>query len=54
MIQKSKKCLSIQFQIVSSGPISENNFVNEISFSYEKVGTKPRFEEEVKGNSEIA
>ena len=35
----------------------ENKFnlhVNEISFSYEKMGTKTRFEEEVKGNSEMA
>ena len=35
----------------------ENEFnlhVNEISFSYEKMGTKTRFEEEVKGNSEMA
>ena len=33
----------------------ENEFnlhVNEISFSYEKMGTKNRFEEEAKGNSE--
>ena len=35
----------------------ENKFnlhVNEISFSYEKMGTKTRFEEEAKGNSEMA
>ena len=35
----------------------ENEFnlhVNEISFSYEKMGTKTRFEEEAKGNSEMA
>ena len=35
----------------------ENEFnlpVNEISFSYEKMGTKPRFEEEAKGNSQMA
>ena len=35
----------------------ENEFnlhVNEISFSYEKVGIKTRFEEEAKGNSEMA
>ena len=35
----------------------ENEFnlhVNEISFSYEKMGTKSRFEEEAKGNSEMA
>ena len=35
----------------------ENEFnlhVNEISFSYEKMGTKTLFEEEAKGNSEIA
>ena len=35
----------------------ENEFnlhVNEISFSYEKTGTKTRFEEEAKGNSEMA
>ena len=34
----------------------ENEFnlhVNEISFSYEKMGTKTRFEEEAKGNSEM-
>ena len=28
--------------------------VNEISFSYEKMGTKTRFEEEATGNSEMA
>ena len=35
----------------------ENEFnlhVNEISFSYEKMGTTTRFEEEAKGNSEMA
>ena len=35
----------------------ENEFnlhVNEISFSYEKMGTKTRFEEEANGNSEMA
>ena len=35
----------------------ENEFnlhVNEISFSYEKMGTKTRFEEEAKDNSEMA
>ena len=35
----------------------ENEFnlhVNEISFSYEKMSTKARFEEEAKGNSEMA
>ena len=35
----------------------ENEFnlhVNEISFSYEKIGTKTCFEEEAKGNSEMA
>ena len=35
----------------------ENEFdlhVNEISFSYEEMGTKTRFEEEAKGNSEMA
>ena len=35
----------------------ENEFnlhVNEISFSYEKMGTKTRFEEEARGNSEVA
>ena len=35
----------------------ENEFnlhVNEISFSYEKMGTKTCFEEEAKGNSEMA
>ena len=35
----------------------ENEFnlhVNEISFSFEKMGTKTRFEEEAKGNSEMA
>ena len=35
----------------------ENEFnlhVNEISFLYEKMGTKTRFEEEAKGNSEMA
>ena len=35
----------------------ENEFnlhVNEISFSYERMSTKTRFEEEAKGNSEMA
>ena len=35
----------------------ENEFnlhVNEVSFSYEKMSTKNRFEEEAKGNSEMA
>ena len=35
----------------------ENEFnlhVNEISSSYEKMGTKTRFDEEAKGNSEMA
>ena len=35
----------------------ENEFnlhVNEISFSYEKMSIKTRFEEEAKGNSEMA
>ena len=35
----------------------ENEFnlhVNEISFSYEKMSTKTRFEEEAKGNLEMA
>ena len=35
----------------------ENEFnlhVNEISFSYEKMSTKTRFEKEAKGNSKIA
>ena len=35
----------------------ENDFnlhVNEISISYEKMGTKTHFEEEAKGNSEMA
>ena len=35
----------------------ENEFnlhVNEISISYEKMSTKTRFEEEAKGNSEMA
>ena len=35
----------------------ENEFnlhVHEISFSYEKMGTKTRFQEEAKGNSEMA
>ena len=31
-----------------------NLHVNEISFSYERMGTKTRFEKEVKGNSEIS
>ena len=34
---------------------NEYNFhVNEISYPYEKMGTKTRFEEEAKGNSEMA
>ena len=35
----------------------ENEFnlhVNEILFSHEEMGTKTRFEEEAKGNSEMA
>jgi len=35
----------------------ENKFnlhVKEMSFSYEKMSTKTRFEEEAKGNSEMA
>ena len=35
----------------------ENDFnlhVNEISFSYERMSTKTRFEKEAKGNSEMA
>ena len=28
--------------------------LNKISFSYEKMGTKTHFEEEAKGNSEMA
>ena len=35
----------------------ENEFnlhVNEISFSYERMGINPRFEKEAKGNSEMA
>ena len=35
----------------------ENEFnlqVNEISFSYERMGTKTRFEKEAKGISEMA
>ena len=31
-----------------------NLHVNEISFSYEGMSTKTRFEEEAKGNSEMA
>ena len=48
------------FVITSLFPVLkqyENEFnlhVNEISFSYEKMGTKTRFEEEAKGNSEMA
>ena len=36
---------------------NENQFnlhVNEISFSYERMATKTRFEKEAKGNSEMA
>jgi len=36
---------------------NENEFnlhVNEISFSYERMSTKTRFEEEATGNSEMA
>ena len=38
-------------------PFIKNEFnlhLNEISFSYEKTGTKTRFEEEAEGNSEMA
>ena len=39
----------------NSLPFCRSSFnVNEIAFSYEKMGTKTRFEEEVKGNSEMA
>ena len=31
-----------------------NLHVNEMSFSYERMGTKTRFEKEVKGNSKMA
>ena len=31
-----------------------NLHLNEISFSYERMGTKTRFEKEAKGNSEMA
>ena len=31
-----------------------NLHVNEISFSYERMGTKTRSEKEAKGNSEMA
>ena len=31
-----------------------NLHVSEISFSYERIGTKTRFEKEAKGNSEMA
>ena len=31
-----------------------NLYVNGISFSYEKMGIKPRFEKEARGNSEMA
>ena len=31
-----------------------NLHVKEISFSYERMSTKTRFEEEAKGNSEMA
>ena len=31
-----------------------NLHVNEISFSYERMSTKTRFEKEAKGNSEMA
>ena len=31
-----------------------NLYVKEISFSYERMSTKTRFEEEAKGNSEMA
>ena len=37
--------------------MAENEFtlhVNEISFSYEKMDTKTRFEKEANGNSEMA
>ena len=32
---------------------NSNLHVNEISFSYERIGTKTRFENEAKGNSEM-
>jgi len=31
-----------------------NSHVNEISFLYERMGTKTRFEKEAKGNLEMA
>ena len=42
---------------IHSYTLYENEFnlqVNEISFSYERMGTKTRFEKEAKGNSEMA
>ena len=48
--------LSIKARLVHNHSY-ENEFnlhVNEISFSYEKMGTKTRLEEEAKGNSEMA
>ena len=39
---------------LESSPYSTHLHVNEISFSYERMGTKTRLEKEAKGNSEMA
>ena len=45
--------LSYENEIHSHGN-EFNLHVNEISFSYERLGTKTRIEKEAKGNSEMA
>ena len=40
--------------LIHSYENESNLHVKEISFSYEKMSTKTRFEEEAKGNSEMA
>ena len=50
-----KPSLSKQGLVHNHSYENESNLpVNEISFSYEKMGTKTRFEEEAKGNLEMA
>ena len=59
-------CLIAHFQVALSLAIqakpsvqsfNDNDFnlhMNEISFSYERMGTKPRFVKQVRGNTEMA
>ena len=42
-------CFTVRDKVVEF-----NLHVNEISFSYQRMSTKTRFEEEARGNSEMA